>query len=349
MLFRGVVNIRIKKSQLFLLCFLIFGAIGVVIFQKLLLEDVYDQYGRSAVNWSTSVMLSNLIWFFWGIVIANSITVKGKLLPLFYTVVLCFAVFINIDDVFKGVVFSAENTRGGSATFNHLFVASNVVVLFFYCFSSYSGRARLMVSILYLYVLFSLQGRAALFGAISTIFIFWLINSGLSSKLKVIAFFSSVLMISLFSIDFGSLQSNLGSRFSFSSGMDEDISFIYRLQAMVEGVNWLPQQTLFGDPTIFVKYMSGLGSYMHNFLSIWQIFGLPFTIITVFLMYYGTRKFSIVFDKNDPSCVFIFLILVYSIIQLIIAQSILFKVFWFILGVIFSRVKYKKINGVGYV
>lgn len=336
---KSIKNTKYSPSQIIIIVSICSGAIMVLCLQGLALDDVHDEYGRSALGWSSAAMVSNLIWFCWGAIIASSIQIheRSYIAAYVYTGVLFYAIMSNIEDVFKGVIFAAENTRGGSVTFNHLFVASNVVILFFYCFSALRGKSRLIISFIYFFLLFSLQGRAALLGSIITLLIYWSITLTTFEKLKTIVIFMLMFTLLLYNINSNDLITHLGSRFNFSSGVLGDDSFYHRFEGMVKGVEWLPQQALFGDPTIFINHMDGLGSYMHNFFSTWQIYGLPFSLILVISICYAIKKFSYYFDINNRGHVFMFLLLVYSLFQLIIAQSILFKLFWFILGVTLTR------------
>ncbi len=331
---------KFTRIQFIVIGLIFFSAICVLCIQNIVLTNTYDQYGRSALGWSAIAMISNLIWFCWGLVIANSIDIKSRMAPLFYTSILFITICSNIENIFKGVVFSVGNSHGGSETFNHLFVTSNVVILFFYCFSAFKGVGRFFISVVYLFLLFSLQGRAALLGCVITLLIFWIIKSNIYDKIKfVIPLLICTFLIFLY-VDLGDFSSHFGSRFSFSGGVGGDTSFYNRIRGMIEGSNWLIEQFFVGDPTIFISQMSGLGSYMHNFISTWQIYGFPFSVVLLVGVLTGVTRIYSIIDLNKSSHVFIFLTLIYSLLQIIVAQSILFKLFWFALGITLFRSEY---------
>lgn len=331
-------SLKFSKNQVMVLLSIAIGAVSVLCLQNIILGDAYDQYGRSALGWSSVAMISNLIWFSLGLVIANSIYVEGRAMPLAYTLAITITISLNIGEVLKGVVYSAGNNNGGSVTFNHLFVASNVVVLYFYCFSAFGAVGRFLLSIIYLFLIFSLQGRSALLVTIITVVIYLVVTSSLTQKLKGFLFVV-MLGVSLEFINLGFSVSDLGSRFNLSDGILEDVSVQNRLRALIDGIEFLPQQFLIGNPTIFITHMDGLGSYMHNFISTLQIYGFPFTVILSFGVIFGVTKFHSIIDLTNPSHTFIFLVLIYSLLQMVVAQSILFKLFWFILGVVIAIVR----------
>lgn len=187
--------------------------------------------------------------------------------------------------------------------------------------------------------LFAFNSRASLYAFILIIPIIFLITK---KTLRYFVFIGIILLIiATFS---GSLNvkklQEANKRMFAIFNFQNDNSFVVRERLEEKGIIGLKQNLFVGDYNGQLEY-GGLGSYIHNYLSLWRQFGFPCflafcTLLFVFLSR-GWKKFIQAHQKRGKSPIsaeaFFFLVGgTFCFIEILVARSYGFPYIWLFLG-----------------
>ena len=101
---------------------------------------------------------------------------------------------------------------------------------------------------------------------------------------------------------------------------------------------WKPEQLWIGDPTILATEMGSVGAYIHNLLSVWQVFGFfVFLALVVAIFIALFRMFKILRSvSNNPLFDSAALLLIYSVLSVLTTKNGGFWCLWFAVGLWFG-------------
>ncbi len=130
----------------------------------------------------------------------------------------------------------------------------------------------------------------------------------------------------------------VNSRMLALQNISADGSFVIRKELQERGLKSLRENWFWGDYNGQLAYGS-LGSYIHNYLSLWRQFGfIPFVcfIILVFLLIRKifTLNFKLCYQKKTLSPEDFFLVLgsVFCVIEIAVARSFVSPYVWLFIG-----------------
>lgn len=332
----NVVNNGLKVQKKIFSPFILFltGLVSLF-FQYSFIGDYFDSNG-SVIYRLFYILFLSFCWLVIGynfsIQLIKSNAVYKCLLVLFQILFL-FLISLNINQgpfVDYLDITNKHNLPTGVYK-SHLDITDAYVLVGFICYFSFSSKMRLVSLCVFIVGLFLLGGRAALFLTI-VIFMIELVRFLIKNKIYLIIFllFSFGFLFAIYQY-INSIFGNLASlkRFFFSSGVAEDGSALQRVYQFERSLEFLPEQSLFGGYSLNISSGLDFGDYIHNLLSAWQFYGLPFFIFLIVLMFKNIN-FQFLQEKNA----FSFFIYFYSFIMVFLAKYVGFYLFWFSLGLI---------------
>lgn len=231
------------------------------------------------------------------------------------------------------VNYEAVNASLGDVRVDHISLQDSVVLLLLFAYARTTGYFRFGVILAAFASLFMLGGRATFFFfALAILFSMW--AKGLQSRAISFAATGLCMLYLVVALPQGENYLPEGiSRMLFIGGMAEDRSHSARLEILHDSIEGLYAQAAFGDPGWVVRRFGSVGSYIHNLLSVWQFYGIvPFMIVVIlmaramlhFFMRYARR--GVKFDDFGGSG------LVYAVISIVAAKSLMFGMIWFFMG-----------------
>lgn len=326
----------IEVQTLFVMITIVFLLLISTTWQLVVDENMVGNFGRQSHSWLLTVSVSSIVWLLLGASLTRNLFRLNTFVIILLNVVLGIIFYLSVESLFRGIVFQVGNNVGGIQTFNHLYVSSSLIILIF--FSTYSlQHSPLMLNLffpIWALMLFLIQSRA-------TLFIFVIVFFTLMLKTKnwqyigmyLLQIFIYTVCVLIF-ID----TSMLSGRFSFSDGFLNDPSIRARIDGIFDVSSLTFKQFILGSVSDMVNITGGFGGYAHNYFSMVQIFGifpfLAFPLIVNLKLY--SNKGSLI-DRN----LFVWLIFMFSIISLLISQSIVYKLPWFAFGLLIGM-KYDK-------
>lgn len=329
---------KIRKST-FIYCLSVIGLIFLSIAWQLVMdENIVGPFDRQSHSWLISVSVSSIVWFLLGICLANNVHKLNLYTILFFNASLLIIFYLSVESIFKGIVFQAGNSQRGIQTFNHLFVSSSLLILIFTSVYSLKSSPILlnMFFPIWFLMLFLIQSRSSLLIFV-IVFFFFLLKQ---KKWKYLGPF--FLQLAFYVVFLAHIldASLLSSRFSLSEGILNDESVSARISGIFD-LNFLSVNQLFmGSVYNIVMSTGGFGGYAHNYLSMLQIYGIFPFILTPCLLYLklinGKNRLM-----NENS--FVWLLLVFSIVALVLSQSVVYKLPWFAFGLVVG-LKYEKLT-----
>ena len=322
--------LRLSKTavQVGLLFVLIFLA---TLLQVLGRDNLRDEVGRYSHEFLIQNSIVVATWFFAG---ASAVYCDYKVSRFFATFLLVLLVFLVLFATNFGFVipYSSFEEEGSFEVMNHLLLAEYMI---FICFLGYSASSNLFIRIVtffgFCYVMFSGGGRSSfLIGMFSILVYEFLFGDRKFFFLAICAFFLSlVVFVSVIDLSDPAVQ-----RMLMADGLEKDGSYEGRYEQFQVGLENLWRQFFFGDVSMYVIKFNHLGTYMHNFLSVWQYYGFFVFVLLGFLTYKSARLMG-AFMKSGP-CGFVEkyfgILLIYSIVSVLVSKYVGFGAFWYAIG-----------------
>jgi hypothetical protein len=192
-----------------------------------------------------------------------------------------------------------------------------------------------------LIVLFAVNSRTTffLFVLVMVIFVFNRLNALL--KAAIIAVILILLTMGNLSNIHGSLE-GIASKYEGTSvhrmfrviDLEKDSSYIARQRLLQEGWTELRQDWLFGKGYMGEAETLGKGSYIHNWLSFWYVYGfIPFILFCGLSIKLSLSTYTIWKKrKNDPLVNFVTIYSAFALLSIILARSYVYTNIWFCLA-----------------
>jgi hypothetical protein len=333
---KKLLNVTINSRLSIVLAFAIIGFPMIsVIFQNIILEDQFDIYGKSALDYTRFIFTYGLTWFIIGLILGSFDKEINPLFPFMAAIFVLYAFYDNTSNWMLDYKLLREAT--GINQLSHLWLAQHVIIIFYLCYAVVRSLIlRVIIFSVMVCVLFVAGGRSSLFlGIISVIFFELAINKGFSfrSRITLISVFllGAVTFITYVLITVGIEQFE---KRLVLHGLQADGSWQEREHALDVGLSHLHDQILIGDPTLIAEYLGSMGLYIHNLLSAWQFFGFPFFVASVLVFVVGFKKMyklrMACFDS--PMFTFKSLLLIYVATSMLITNFVGFNGFWLVMG-----------------
>lgn len=325
-----------KPSNLTLLFLGLCGVVlGCLLAQKTFLLDKYDLSGRSAIGAAMLAGTYAVTWGLIGISVSSSRLVRSDLVAALIMAGIGLIVVPNIAGGYVNLVALREET--GIDNLSHLWVSENIVFLFFLSYGlarSYSVKLALLVAVTFFLV--AMLGRSSLFFTLGAVGIYELAFGrvrGVVQKVIIGCGFALLGFVVVLGIQWYYNEPILQKLF-FSDGLVADASFEARSQLLSLGLFYLESQILIGDPTVLATQMGSVGAYIHNILSIWQIFGFfAFSFLSLMILFAVFRMFYLMRTPRDNPLLDVgALLLIYSVLSVLATKHGGFWCLWFAVG-----------------
>lgn len=205
-------------------------------------------------------------------------------------------VFLNISPI-EGMLsldYMTENKRGIYLFLGDAFAIVAIVIVS--CISTKNRLLEIGVILISIYVLFLLRSRTSFYLFIATSVFYAFFRYG--KKVLIVAM---IIFACFFSIIDDVVKISPASMRMLSFIVEkEDASWSSRNEILAEGVKSISKNWVWGDFAGQVRETGSLGSYIHNYLSLWRQFGVFPFVAFLLLNLYCLRSFYIIckYRKN---------------------------------------------------
>ncbi len=321
---------RISKLaiQVAVLFFLIFLA---TFLQVLAFENLKDEIGR----FSHSFLIQNSIvvttWFFAG---ASAVFCNQRLSRAYAILLLGILVFLVLIATGFGFVipYSSFEEDGSFEVMNHLLLAEYMVFVGFLGYAASPNRfVKILTFFAFSYVMFSGGGRSSFLIGLFSMLVYEFLFGDKKFFFISVSFFLLALVLLFSQLDF---SDPAVQRMLMADGLEKDGSYEGRYEQFQVGIENLWRQILFGDISLYVIKFNHLGNYMHNFLSVWQYYGLVVFLLLGYLVFESCRRMKKIMDSR---CFFwidayFSIFLIYSVFSVLVSKYVGFGAFWYAIG-----------------
>ena len=307
-----------------------FAAIAL---QYLNLREFVGESGVMALRNMRTEWALSMLWLFAGGAVATFNVKESPTIALIVLALTGLAFLSGLDDQMM-VSYREVIEVGVVEEINHLYLEKHVVFLLIlaYCLSP---RTKWLVAIAGILLLYSTGGRTSLF--VFTACVVW-INVGKRSlgNLFVLGIIGILVFFSLrYAVvnQFIDIDNARVSSMLFIGGVEEDNSYQARVQLLKMNLQFLDDQFMYGDPTIFPQKLRESGTYIHNILSVWQFYGFfVFACVALILLFSLRRMFVLKSVTPTPKIIFGSFLLMYVTLGVLLAKSATWDLLWFALG-----------------
>lgn len=309
------------SNPIFIFIFIVFSwMLFVLVYDYFILEKIYDVKGKSQSFYRFNIFSNSIVFFVMGYVFFQldvHFYFRKYRTSLFFLFFLTFSLFFMHFDGTEISYISISNSIS-TGWVNHLYFGSSVVLLSAILLSLFSGWARFSISIFVFFLLFFLGGGSAFVISIISFFMIYLLFLCKENIIFLIFSFFLFLLI-LLPVLYSVFQA--------------DASFLDRIYLFLEGGVYLNEQIFIGKPELILQYSNSYGSYLHNFLSMIQFFGL-LPLIIIFILYFVFFYKALYLIKNyNDGVLFLFLFLLfYSFLSFFLSKFIAEWSIWFSIG-----------------
>ncbi|AXY43694.1 O-antigen ligase family protein [Halomonas sp. JS92-SW72] len=328
-------QVKMSAFQLFLFLSILALPVISVMLQSALLSDRYDYLGRSSLQYAAFICAYGVTWFLVGVSVSNFTPHYSVKIPFLLLLISFFFVVQSSNEGRVDYAYLREVT--GVDSYSHLWITEGLII---FSFLSYAGLKSLWLRVLVFSLsvasLFLAGSRSGLLFFIVTIVFYELFfSNGIKAWKKVV--FMLVMSPVLLAISYGylSLINPLYiEHFLLIFDRDSSGSWQERTYALNIGLNLLHRQILFGDPTLLASELGNVGWYIHNALSGWQFFGLPFFLVScvAYILAFAKMVQFRNIGKETPFFRFKSLMLLYTALNISLTVFVGSSWFWFTLG-----------------
>ncbi len=268
---------RYKKNIYINILFYFFIIYSIYVVISNITRTPFDYMGVSVFSYNISILLKYVLYFIIGITLPNPN--KYRKITIFIFIILTINILIHTD--FLGMKLRSGYSYTHAAMY--LFLADSYVLSSALVLAVLNKKSHLYILIIIsIFCLYILGSRASLYSyLLAIIMIYFLINNRIYSLVTVV-FLVLLLPFALMLADSSMIADNRMLRLIMGF---EDASELARNRLLSNGLASIWANFFTGDYAGQVRDTGFIGSYIHNYLSIWRQFGfIPFAI-TVYLMY----------------------------------------------------------------
>lgn len=301
-------------------------------------DDAIDFLGRSSFEQAFKIYILGVLWMLSGAAMVSSRVRRSNEWAIGLALVLVLATLSSVQSGFV-VGYNALSEALGVEDASHLSVGDSVMLATLVAYALSYGRIRLIVLSVCLVVLFALGGRSAFFALPVALLVYDVVIRKNGRELLIWAVGVGFLL-GLYLIFEDALRSDdLARRMLFVGGLAEDGSALTRLEQLEIGLQNLPAQALYGDPSVLVREFGSLGFYIHNLLSAWQFYGVVFFGVFVIAIGMCVRSACRVQGIEDEPALELFsILLIYATVSVVVAKSVSFGLIWLAVGFWLERI-----------
>lgn len=288
----------------------------------------------NSFSFTFNVFINDIFWLLAGAALSLCTIGISVVRAAVILVIMCLCVFNGSGEDSLFVNYSLIMANSGLENLSHLNVAEFAVCLIFISYASVR-QLRVVVFIIGVVVLFLLGGRSSLYFTIFAIGVYEVLSGGRRSILYFLVLGVALAGLFLLALQLGWLdyENKFVQQMLMIDGLDEDASYQERQYISTRSLELLPQQILFGNPTLIVENFGVIGSYLHNILSVWQFFGiLPFLATCAILVSCALRMRKALASERNPLVTFGALLLIYTIVSVLLSKAFGFRFLWVSIG-----------------
>ena len=326
---RGAVATRSEVFGYFLMLLLMM----IVLVQQSVLTTNIDFDGVNTLRVIHAATTVSIVWMLIGGAVSMFRLRESFVLAVLLAGALLMMFLVNAQDGFS-VTYREIKDDVGTTNVSHITLEKFVVPTLALAYAL-SSRARLPVVLMAFVTLFLMSGRTSFAAFLLAFLVMSLQGRALRNFSMIVV---AVLLIGV-SVRLGlesgfiDTENKAVRQMVFMDGLEGDNSFVGRRELLLGGLKDLPAQFLFGDFTLTVERFGKFGTYIHNLLSAWQMYGFfALSAIVAALVVCVVRARAAMRRDPSPATVFGTFMLVYVIIGAIVAKSALWSPLWFVLG-----------------
>lgn len=316
----------LKREPVILILFLLASTLVSIMLQGTFARDAVAEDGRSAHDAARAVYVGGVGWLVSGGLCQLAVLRRSNILALSIIILILLLISENVGSAYV-VSYSALKMHGDFSAISHLTIGSSCVFLFCLSLSLSTGWVKTIVTVAGMAALYALEGRATFYLFPAALLLYYIARGSIAHVAVSIFTIGALVSVSaLFGIS-GS------GEMLFSEGFLSDGSAKARLDQFQVGFSMIPAQILFGAPELLVQKFGSIGSYMHNILSVIQFYGIipfiSFVAATVFCLKNVLRHAAI---SDRPVDQFGSIIMILAAMEVMVAKSVYYHLFWFALG-----------------
>lgn len=339
-------NININS---FLFYFILLFLIFIPFLQNIFFVNLIDSFNRSSHEFIWVISLLGISWIIAGAILGsiNGLSKGLKFINLIFFFMFFLILFYSLNKgVFIDYIF-LTGLRSDGIKVHHLSLTEPLMLVFYMIIAQfYNSKYKWLIILIILYWMFALGGRVAFFCFIFSILIYEFFNE---NKINFFLKISIIASLSTYIVLF--LVSNLDNIFAFnklffSQGVGNDESFQSRLELFDNFSRNILSQLVIGNTNSLISNEGGLGSYVHNILSVIQFYGLIPFLIVIFSFLYIIKYIYIyrLYKEQEILSIFGVLFFMYTLLSVIVGKAVLFSSLWFILGFWFFKLKNMQVS-----
>jgi len=314
----------------FILIALSFAAVAL---QYLNLQEYVGADGLQTLSNLRTEWVLSIFWLFAGGAVATFNVKESPTFAMIVIVVTGLAFLNGLDEQLMVNYYDVMDV-GAVESISHLTLERHVIFLIIlaYCLSP---KTKWLVAFVGMFLLYSLQGRTAII-----VFAICVIGMNVERRsLKNLVYIGVIGLLLIFSLRYAVVNqiidtdSHRVKRMLLIGGVEEDDSVQARIHLLETNLQYLDDQFLFGDPTIFPEKIGSSGGYIHNILNAWQFYGFfVFACISLILLFSLRRMFILKSMNSSPKVIFGSFFLMYVTLSVIFSKGVTWDTLWFILG-----------------
>lgn len=282
---------RIEKGYLnintLLLCLLCLSLLFSVLLQMLIYPNLQETKvfeGRYAHPFLVKTTVTVILYIFIGYLIGGYNIGSKNNFSIFLLIIALFLLTLPLI----GSDFTIDYSRA-KVKIDHLYAGDSYYILLIFATAYSKIKNKWFIILCSTILLFILGGRGNLLVYILTIFCYTIFLSKRKTKIFFLFFFTLIgffLFIYFQQIISFLLRLGLNNRMLLIGGVEADPSQIERNQQISVGISRISEYFFVGNISDLIIANGSIGTYMHNFMSILQYYGIiPFVLyITLILL-----------------------------------------------------------------
>lgn len=328
--------IKSQKTRLQWLGFFLFLSMILISFTVILIfPDFKISIGKDAMYFNLNILYYYCVYFVVGFHFYCKKSIK--MIFLFWLLMIINLLY-HFD--YDGMRISFRGFTENAKTGVYILMADSFAVWTLFLLANVTKRPifSFFISLVSTFALFALNSRASLYAFIMILPLsLMLIKKSARYALIILGTF-----IILYPHQIVDQLETVNKRMFIVQRLETDRSLQLRLEMFEEGLFAIKNNWFFGDYLGQLK-SEHLGSYMHNYLSLWRQFGLfPFTVFVALLLYslfaswksfYLLRKCKLI----DPHSYFLIVGILFCTIEIIFARSYGYFYIWFFIGMSLNK------------
>lgn len=341
------INLRSVSKEYFLVFLVIFLVLLSTLLQVVIFDNLTDSSNRTSHDFILSTSILGICWLLAG----NLFAKKEKFSPVYNVIVIIsffLVVLMLISSIDAGIgvdYYYLTKIRSDDIRIQHLIVTEPITyMLFLFLAIGFNTKFRIFFLLCFLMTFISLGGRTALYCAVLTLLIYSFITSNIALFSFRLFLYLITAAIVLYLIGFD--DDMLFNRLLFSGSIESDESFQLRQEFLIDFIDGALGQIPIGNPNFLIYRHNSLGTYSHNILSVFQLYGLLVFLIILYCFYYIIRHIYTyrLYKSKNVVDIFGVTLLIFVLLSVVFGKAIVYTPLWFVIGFWLYRLYYYRMK-----